>query len=96
MEVKDKKLGKQGAWGQAFEHLNLIELDIRLVGKKHLEILLHEILHILEPEWSETKVKRTSKEITKVLWLQKYRRIDDKERQPKENKKLKTNKNEEN
>lgn len=46
MEVQHKKLGRQRAWGQAKDWLNLIELDERLIGKKHFEIAIHEIMHI--------------------------------------------------
>ena len=81
MEVQHKKLGRQNAWGQASDWLNLIELDTRLIGRKHLEITIHEVMHIQNPDWSETKVKKKSKEMTKVLWLLKYRRIDDREKQ---------------
>ena len=81
MEIQHKKLGREAAWGLAFEDYNLIQLDPRLVGKKRLEILIHEIFHIQNPEWSENMVKKKSKEMTKILWLQKYRKIDDKEKQ---------------
>lgn len=83
MKVQHKKLGRQGAWGQAKDWLNLIELDERLLGKKHFEIAIHEIMHIQNPDWSENMVKKKSKEMCNVLWLLKYRRIDDREKQPK-------------
>jgi len=78
MKVIYRKLGKERAWGQAHidEPGGLIELDSTLKGAKKLEILLHEILHILNPEWSETKVIKQSKKIKKVLWNQNYRQVD--------------------
>lgn len=86
MKVEHKKLGKQNAWGLATIEKKIIELDERLVGKKHLEILIHEIMHIQNPEWSETMVIKKSKELTNVLWSVNYRRVDNKHKQPREKK----------
>jgi len=47
-----KKLGREQAHGIAESDGN-IYLDPRLKGKKHLEIMIHEILHILNPTDSE-------------------------------------------
>ena len=77
IKVKHRKLGREQCIGIAYDSHRLIEIDERLKGKKHLWTLIHEILHILEPDWSETKVDEKSKEIAEVLWHQKYRRIDD-------------------
>ena len=52
IKVIYRKLGKEKAWGQAHSHNNSVELDPRITGKKHLEILTHESLHILFPELS--------------------------------------------
>lgn len=84
MKIESKKLGRLNAWGEAFDELKLINLDPRLVGKKHLTILIHEVFHVQNPDWSENMVKKKSKELANILWEQKYRRIDDKEKQPKE------------
>jgi hypothetical protein len=81
IKVTHKNLGKERAWGTANLDNNKIELDHRLKGKKHLEILIHEVLHIQNPEMSETQVIKRSKQITKILWEHKYRRIDDQEKQ---------------
>ncbi len=83
MEIKHRKLGREKAWGQAIDEGSLIELDPRLLGKKHLEVLIHEIMHLQNPDWSETRVLKKAKEMSKLLWAQKYRRIDDNEKQPK-------------
>lgn len=82
-KVIHKNLGKQGAWGQWKEWVNTIELDHRLAGKKHLEIILHESLHWLFPDMSESNVKKSARKMANILWSQKYRRIDDREKQPK-------------
>ena len=76
MHVVTKKLGREKIWGQAHLHENIIELDPRLDRKKHLEILIHEALHLLNYEWSETKVIHQSKKLANVLWKQGYRKCD--------------------
>jgi hypothetical protein len=55
---------------------NTVELDERLRGKKHLEILLHETLHLLLPEAGEEEIVRISVNMTNILWSQDYRRFD--------------------
>jgi hypothetical protein len=52
-------------------------LDPRLRGKKHLEILLHELGHLLDAKDSEETVIKKSIAYTKILWQEGYRRIDD-------------------
>ena len=71
-----KKLGRERLWGEANLDDNSIVLDIRLKGKKHLEILTHEALHILLPGANEDEIVRISTALTKILWSENYRRID--------------------
>lgn len=81
IKVQQVKLGRQGAYGTADTDLNQIQMDPRLVGKKKLEVLIHEILHIQNPDWSETRVLKMSKQLTKMLWLHNYRQVDNQVRQ---------------
>ncbi|HEY8688819.1 MAG TPA: hypothetical protein VIM07_06255 [Chitinophagaceae bacterium] len=74
MQIVFKKLGRERAWGQAYTDDNIIELDPRLEGKRHLEILIHEAFHLLNCDWSETKVIKQSKKLSSVLWKQGYRK----------------------
>lgn len=76
IKVKYSKLGKQKVWGFAHSE-GLIEIDEKLKGKKHLEILLHECLHILYPNDSEEDVVTKSVILTNTLWGEKYRRVDE-------------------
>ena len=76
-----KKLGREQAHGIAESDGN-IYLDPRLKGKKHLEICLHEVLHILNPKDSELAIIRKSITLTKVLWKEGYRRVDDTNDEP--------------
>ena len=71
-----KKLGREKLWGEADLEDNSITLDISLKGKKHLEILTHESLHILLPGANEEEIVRISTALIKVLWKENYRRID--------------------
>ncbi len=84
IKVKEKKLGRQQAWGIADDVLKKILLDPRLVGKTQLYVIIHEVMHIQNLDWSETKVIRMSKQMTNVLWKLWYRRVDNRVRQPSE------------
>ena len=76
-----KKLGREQAHGIA-ESDGIIYLDPRLKGKKHCEILIHECLHLLYPTDSELAIIKKSITLTKVLWKEGYRRVDDTNDQP--------------
>lgn len=82
IKVQEKKLGRQNAWGQAWHEIQKIELDPRLVGKAHLDTIIHEIMHLQNPEWSETMVIKKSRQMTNVLWKLWYRKVDNRTRQP--------------
>jgi hypothetical protein len=76
-----KKLGREQAHGIA-ESDGIIYLDPRLKGKKHLEICLHELSHLLNPNDDEETIIRKSVTLTKVLWKEGYRRVDDSNDEP--------------
>ena len=71
-----RKLGKEQSYG-IYSSDGGIEIDERLKGKKHCEILIHEILHLLNPKDDEKTIIRKSVTLTKVLWNEGYRKIDD-------------------
>jgi len=75
IKVVTRKLGRERAWGQTDGHSGIIEIDPRLKSKKHLEIVIHEALHVLFPDLSETQVLTKSKKLTAVLWGEHYRRV---------------------
>lgn len=75
-KVSYKKLGKQNVWGLADLDNNTIEIDLRAKGKKHFEILNHEVLHLLFPKLSEGQIIEKSILLTNTLWHEGYRRID--------------------
>ncbi len=70
-----RKLGREQAYGVSSSD-GIIEIDSRLKSKKHLEVLLHELLHILQPKDSEDTIIKKSVTLTKILWQEGYRRID--------------------
>ena len=76
MKVVYRKLGKEKAWGQALIEDNTIEIDPRLRARKKMQILIHEALHLLNPEFSESKVIDQSTKLAKLLWSQHYREVD--------------------
>lgn len=68
-------------WGNADIDKRLIEIDKQCKGLKHLEIIVHELTHILHPNADEKEVERISITITRTLWHEGYRRIDSDESQ---------------
>ena len=75
--ITHRKIKKDVARGLAFVETGEIHIDERLRGLEHLEILLHEIVHCQCPKWSELKVIGHSKEMSRLLWEQGYRRISE-------------------
>jgi predicted metallopeptidase len=73
-QVIHRKLGKEHASGLAFQEEGIIHIDSRIGGIEHLDTLIHEILHILQPKWGEIRVLGNATEIARVLWEQGYRR----------------------
>lgn len=77
IEIKYRKLGKEQANGLAWTEEGVIEIDPRLKGYDHLYTLIHEIIHIQNPKWSEIKVKGHSQQIADILYSEKYRKIEE-------------------
>ena len=75
IKVIDKKLGRQKALGQAYTDAKVIEVDPRQKSKNYLDTLIHEMLHVYNPDWSESKVSKTANEMTDIIWQKNYRRI---------------------
>ena len=73
IKVVYKKLGRSSAWGQASD---FIEIDPRARGKKHLEVILHEGVHVLLPVLSEDAVEGIAILLANTLWEDGYRKVD--------------------
>ena len=81
IRIKYRKLVKEKVWGVAHSD-GLIEIEERLKGKKHLEIVVHECLHLLFPQAEEDEIVKKSVTLTKILWKENYRRVEPHEDQP--------------
>jgi len=69
-----KKLGRERNWGESTD--GTIIIDPRAKGKKRLEILIHESLHVLFPSKDEDYIIKSSITLTNLLWNEGYRLID--------------------
>lgn len=75
-KVIHRKLGQEQAYGIAHLESNKIEIDERVKTYRYLLLMLHEKTHLIFPEWSETKVKRTASKFAKFLWDNNFRWVD--------------------
>jgi hypothetical protein len=66
---------RHNAMGLAWVGDGLIEIDPRLKEKERIEVLVHELLHHMHPEWTEDEVDRHGQWLGLILWRQGYRRI---------------------
>lgn len=73
VEIIERKLGREKALGQAWN--DLVEIDPRQDPKEYLDTAIHELLHIAQPELSESKVVQISRLISSKLWKLGFRRI---------------------
>lgn len=74
--IRYRKLGKERAKGQYIAEGALIEIDSRLTGSEHLEILIHESLHALQPHHEEETVARDAANLAHILWADGYRKLE--------------------
>ena len=63
-------------WGLADPNNKSALLNSKMRGKKHLEILNHECLHILFPDALEDEIEQKSIILTNTLWHDGYRKPD--------------------
>ena len=75
LKIKEKKLGRNKAWGLYYHGENLIEIDYRMRAKHYLSVLVHELLHHTFPWMSENMVSKAAPKIAKGIWQQNYRKI---------------------
>lgn len=80
IRVIKKKLGRENACGEATLGTSTIYIDPRTTthggNKAYLGTLIHEALHLLNPDYSETEVIRQEAAIAQLLWKEGYRRTD--------------------
>lgn len=81
--VTERKLGREQAHGQITDIYDetgkplgdLIEIDPRNTARQRLDTLLHELLHAVRPDWSESRVYRAANKMSRVMWADGWRRI---------------------
>jgi hypothetical protein len=76
IKLEDKKLGRERNDGQAIFADKKIEIDPRLSVKSRLNIVLHEGIHILDPNLPELKVRAYANRLSDLLWRDRWRRIE--------------------
>lgn len=80
-KVITRKLGRHAApdeskvWGYADDNKNEVHIDPRQKARRMLRTHVHELMHKMYPDWSESKVDRDSKMIAFFLWEQGYRAV---------------------
>lgn len=80
IRVVERKLqrdvgGHGKLYGQAFQGMRMIEIDPRQRPRSYFDTLIHECLHLLFPNASESKVAKSAHEMTDVLWRLGFRRV---------------------
>lgn len=71
-----RKLGRERARGQWLESALTIEIDPRLKGEEHLEVLIHESLHCLLDFLSEEAVDAYAKNMARLVYADGYRKAE--------------------
>lgn len=80
--VITKSFGRIQRWGEASQRTGTVYISDKCKGLKHLEISLHEGLHIAAPYLGEHEVIAVSKDLALMLWDMQYRRPDNDTSQP--------------
>ena len=76
-KVVEKKLGRYKAYAiipAPLTRRSRIEIDPRQKPKSYLNSLIHEKLHLIFADLSESKVNRTATQLTNLLWENNYRK----------------------
>jgi len=78
IKVSETKLGRQDAKGQVdlppFKKTVKLEIDPRQNQLWKLDTLLHELLHLFDPDMKETRVRKMATYLAKGVWKNGYRK----------------------
>lgn len=74
VRIVEEDLSKEKAWGMCFYSKGLIKIHPHQPEECRLDTLVHELLHMACPDWSEKKVSRYATFFAKQLWKDGYRR----------------------
>jgi hypothetical protein len=72
--IVEEDLSSERALGMAYYSKGLIKIHPFQPEEVRLDTLVHELLHLMCPDWSEKKVTRFAQFMSKQLWKQGYRR----------------------
>lgn len=76
IKVLYSHLGNYKADGLAWPENRTIAIDKRLRGERELNVIIHEVIHVQNPKWSEIMVEGKANELCKILWELGYRKCD--------------------
>jgi len=76
IKLEERKLGREKAHGLAHNGEDRIEVDPSQSSKMRLDTVLHEGIHILDPNLSELKVRAYANRLSALLWKDRWRRIE--------------------
>jgi len=75
LKVIEVKLGREGAMGMAdFENYNIL-VDPRQKPYEYLNTMVHELIHHMAPNWTESRVSWWAGRISRFLWTHNYRQV---------------------
>lgn len=74
IRVIEKKLGRERALGMAYMGEDTVEIDPRQSPQEYMDTVVHEVLHIAQPDMAESTVAKTARKISSTLWRLGYRR----------------------
>jgi len=74
-KIRIRERSLRDYYGYAYPDKNLVELRKGMRPRTYLNTLIHEILHILYPDQSETKTLEFANTLTKYIWEKGYRRL---------------------
>jgi hypothetical protein len=67
----------RGCWGKAYLDEYRIEIDPELEPKTHMDIAIHEGLHVLFPYLPEDQIDHAGKSLADLLWRMGFRMKED-------------------
>jgi hypothetical protein len=76
IKVYYSHLGQYKAVGLAWKEERVIAIDRRLKGIQKIDTSIHELLHVMFPELTESQVTKSASEMAKVLWDMGIRFVD--------------------
>jgi len=76
IKLEERKLGREKNWGQAIFAEGKIEICPTQSQKRRLNTVIHEGIHILDPNLPELKVRAYANRLADLLWKDRWRRIE--------------------